>query len=259
MIYDFYSALSQGSRDYQEDAILGTYSDRAEAGFSVVSDGMGGHAAGNVASAVVRDHVSGILQSELSSDRPTEPRIAATLQRAIVEANQAIQDNVLANPKHRSMGATVLATVVFGDRLYWISVGDSPLLLLRQGVLRRLNQDHSLGAQMDLMVKIGQMEAEEASSHPDRHCLTSVLMGESISQIDCPETSTTLLAGDVLISASDGILFLHDDEIVAAVDAAKSVGSDGSSEAVAHSILQTIEGIDDPEQDNTALGILQLC
>lgn len=258
MTYDFYSALDQGRRDYQEDAILGSFSDLSGAGFIVVSDGMGGHAAGHVASAIICDRVSETLRGALAQAGTAEPDICGTLQAAIFAANLAVQNSASAHPEQRGMGATVLATFVFNHRLYWISVGDSPLLLLRSGQLRRLNQDHSLGAQIDLLVQAGQMSADVAREHPDRHCLTSVLMGEDISQIDCPETPLQLVAGDVVIAASDGILFLENAEIEQCLCDTGAAAGDCSSQVIAQAIMAAIKLTDAPYQDNVALGILQI-
>ena len=70
------------------------------------------------------------------------------------------------------MGATLIALIFHRDRLHWISVGDSPLWLWRDGTLTRLNEDHSLAPQIDWMVEQGQM-APSRPRHPDRNCLTS--------------------------------------------------------------------------------------
>ena len=142
--YDVASGISQGARDYQEDAITADFPVGAEAGFVVLADGMGGHAAGDVASKIVLTEVFSELKFHFAD------------------------------------------VVAFENRLYWISVGDSPLFLYRNGKLSQLNEDHSMAPQIDFMVKSGLMDPQVAANHPDRNCLISVLMGTRIPKIDCP-------------------------------------------------------------------------
>jgi serine/threonine protein phosphatase PrpC len=151
------------------------------------------------------------------------------------------------------MGATVVVLVFVGDAFYWISVGDSPLYLYRDGTLSQLNEDHSLAPQIDYLVREGMMDPEVGRHHPDRHCLTSVLIGGDIERIDCVASPFQLKAGDLVILASDGLQTLTDDEIAALLAKTR----DRSSTEIAETLLAAVERCADPEQDNVSLSVIK--
>ena len=140
----FAGRQSQGARDYQEDS-WGWHSRRAEDDDSpsgllvVLADGMGGHRGGAHASAIAVD----TFISAFAED--TEPT-AKRLRRALQAANGQIRDDSQGDDELQGMGCTILAANFARDGLYWISVGDSPLWLVRNGTLRRLNAEHPVEA-----------------------------------------------------------------------------------------------------------------
>jgi serine/threonine protein phosphatase PrpC len=140
------------------------------------------------------------------------------------------------------------------NRLWWISVGDSPLFLYRGGKLSQLNEDHSMAPQIDFMVKSGLMDAETGANHPDRNCLISVLMGMRIPKVDCPVRPVDLKAGDIVICASDGLQFLTNAQIE------KVVGkySRKRSTEIAERLLEELVRLDDPDQDNISFTIIKV-
>jgi serine/threonine protein phosphatase PrpC len=140
------------------------------------------------------------------------------------------------------------------NRLWWISIGDSPLFLYRNGKLSQLNEDHSMAPQIDFMVKSGLMDAEVAANHPDRNCLISVLMGTRIPKIDCPAKPVELQAGDIVICASDGLQFLTNAQIE------KLVGKYRKSRSteIAERLLEELTKLDDPDQDNISFTIIKV-
>jgi len=247
--YDAVSATAQGGRDRQEDAVVLNFPIGADHGFAVLADGMGGHAAGNIASNIVVTEVFSELKMQGEDPLGLEDDINATLHAAIADANACIKYVSRCKPEQDVMGTTVLAPVLFQDRLYWISVGDSPLWLYRNGELRRLNANHSMAPEIDQMLQSGMINAQEAREHPDRHCLTSVLMGEEIAQIDYSETPARLQPGDVVLAASDGLEFLEEDEIKGIIRAYRHQ----SSASLAQALMDAIHALGDPEQDNVAV------
>ncbi|MEJ6391861.1 protein phosphatase 2C domain-containing protein [Gymnodinialimonas sp. 2305UL16-5] len=253
--YDVATALWQGKRPYQEDTLLADFHGGMDRGFAILADGMGGHAAGDLASRlVVIDAVSHL--KFLMHDGPAlEKNLQHELKMAIETANDILKDRAAEDSRLQGMGATLLATVMFEDRLYWASVGDSPLYLWREGKLRQLNEDHSMAPIIDQMAKSGEISAEEAENHPDRNALTSVLMGRFIKSMDVPKTATVLDPGDVLIQASDGLQYLDDGAIV---DILKGLGAGASSRQIADALMGALHDLDDPSQDNTAILVLQL-
>jgi serine/threonine protein phosphatase PrpC len=252
--FDVASALSQGRRDYQEDAVISDFAVGSNFGFAVLADGMGGHACGDIASKIVLTEVFSELKlqgSDLSRPEHTWPDI---LLDAVMSANECIDEHVATNPAARGMGSTLVAPVVVRDHLYWISVGDSPLYLFRNGALRQLNEDHSMAPQIDLMLQKGLINEEMALNHPDRNCLTSVLIGSQIAQIDCPIEPVKLLFGDVLVMASDGLQFLTNIQI----ETILADNCDLASSQIADALLDALETLGDPDQDNISFTIVRV-
>lgn len=252
--FDVATAAIKGGRDYQEDSLIASFPQGQETGFAVLADGMGGHLSGDVASALVMSEVfSRIKLKEMVLDKQITD-ISALLHNTTTAANARITQHIEETPETHGMGSTLLATVIRGDELYWVSVGDSPLFLFRDGELRQLNQDHSMAPQIDMMVKVGAMDPEVGRNHPDRNTLTSAIAGVAIDKIDCPDEPTTVLPGDIIIVASDGLQFLSNEEITAILQ--KTQGARSSD--ISHALLKAIEDLNDPDQDNTAFTIIKL-
>ena len=172
--FDVASVLNRGCRDYQEDAIATDFPLGAEFGYAVLSDGMGGHAAGDVASKIVVTEVFSELKFQSSDVGKFTQNVGKVLKSAAISANECMAAHAATNPDTAGMGATLVAPVFVRDQLFWISIGDSPLYLMRDGQLRQLNEDHSLGPHIDYMVRSGMMSEDVGRNHPDRNALTSV-------------------------------------------------------------------------------------
>ena len=252
--YDVASVLNRGCRDYQEDAIATDFPIGADFGYAVLSDGMGGHAAGDVASKIVVTEVFSELKFQSSDVDGLETNVCDVLKSAAVSANECMAAHAANNPQTAGMGATLVAPVFIRDTLFWISIGDSPLYLLRGGRLRQLNEDHSLGPHIDYMVRSGMMPEEIGRNHPDRNALTSVLIGETIERIDCPDRPFQLKDGDILIVASDGLQFLSNGQITQIVMNAVEQGS----ATIAERLLEELRELDDPEQDNVCFSVVKV-
>jgi serine/threonine protein phosphatase PrpC len=252
--YDVASAISQGQRPYQEDALITDFALGTDIGFTVLADGMGGHAAGDVASKIVVTEVFSELKLQSGDQKGFRANIPAILRDAALAANDCVKVHVQSNAETAGMGATLLAPVFVSSRLYWISIGDSPLLLFRKGVLRQLNEDHSMAPQIDFMIRSGLLSEEAGRNHPDRSCLTSVLGGEDIPRIDCPAEPFDLQHGDILIAASDGIQYLTFAEIEEVLRAHSSK----PARRIAGALLTVLEAHGDPEQDNATFTIVKV-
>jgi PPM family protein phosphatase len=190
--YDVASGISQGAREYQEDAITADFPVGAEAGFVVLADGMGGHAAGDVASKIVLTEVYSELKFHFANVDSFEARAPEILRDVADSRTKRCATTRAVHPETEGMGATLVVPALVENRLWWLSIGDSPLFLFRNGKLSQLNEDHSMAPQIDLMVQAGLLDAESAANHPDRNCLVSVLMGAKVAKIDCPATPVSL-------------------------------------------------------------------
>ncbi|MGB2571386.1 protein phosphatase 2C domain-containing protein [Micromonospora citrea] len=158
-----------------------------------VADGMGGMAAGDVASNIVIG-----AMAPLDEDVPGDALVDA-LRSAVGTANQQLRDTVDANPQLEGMGTTLTATLFSGSKLGMVHIGDSRAYLLRSGEFAQITKDDTY---VQMLVDEGRISAEEASSHPQRSLLTRALDGRDID----PEYSVRqVLPGDRYLICSDGL------------------------------------------------------
>ncbi len=254
LAFDTAMALSQGRRDRQEDAVAADFLAGTAMGFAVLADGMGGHAGGDLASKIVVTEVFAELKLRMGDPETLEAQIAPVLREAAQGANACLARCAETDPQRSGMGATLLAPVILGTRLYWISVGDSPLFLFRGSQLRRLNADHSMAARLDAMVQQGQITADAARRHPDRSCVTSVLVGAQIAEIDCSGAPLALQPGDVILAASDGLLSLEPARLA---DLLRKQQARPAAQ-LAQMIQAEVTELGLPEQDNLAVCIIRV-
>jgi len=233
----------QGARSYQEDAAAV----RPYAGglAAVLADGMGGHAGGAVASEVAS---TGFLEAFLAAAGEARVRLVQALDLA----NTAIAERASGRPELRGMGCTLVGASFGPEGLSWISVGDSPLYLVRGGQLRRLNEDHSLAPEVDRLAALGRISWDLAKIHPERHVLRSALMGSEIELIDASEAPLALQPGDLVILASDGIHTIPDSEI------ARLCAAVETPDAAAEALLAAVAAAGDPHQDNTTVVVVRI-
>ena len=252
--YDAASVLMKGKRDTQQDALASDLRDDSDFGFVVLSDGMGGHNAGEVASGIVVSEVFESIQRHSKTREMSDEMVPRILCEAADTANERLRKHSAENPETTGMGATLVALILTKGMLFWVSIGDSPLFLFRDGKLSQLNEDHSLAPQIDYLVSAGVITESEGRTHPDRNCLTSVLMGEAIPQIDCSIEPFPLRHSDLIIVASDGLQYLSECQIETLLEA--HVGAPSSEIA---GLLETeIERLDHPRQDNVCFSIIKV-
>ncbi len=191
---DFFQLTDIGCvREENEDAI--GYWPHEDGLLFAVADGLGGHNAGQVASALALE----VLAREMDrapGNWPLEKR----LRRAIQEANIAIHQKGITVPELRRMGTTITASAVVGSELVAAHVGDSRLYRLRDRQLTQLTKDHTWVWEQ---VEYGILSPEEARNHPRRHMLTRSLGQHLIVGIDVLRTDAR--NGDLLFQCSDGI------------------------------------------------------
>jgi serine/threonine protein phosphatase PrpC len=211
-----------------------------------MADGMGGHAAGEVAS---REAVTAFDKTFV--DYPSAS-IPAKLGAALQQANAELSKLIKANPSLNGMGCTLLGAHVSRAGLYWISVGDSLLLLFRNGKIVRLNADHSMTPVIEESVRQGKLTKQEAETHPSRNALRSAVMGDDLSLIDLPEKPFELLKGDVLLISSDGLLTLSDSQIADCVKKNSLAGAD----VIASALIKAVDQKKKPKQDNTTVQVI---
>lgn len=181
-------------RDHNEDSLV------VAPPLYVVCDGMGGHAAGEVASEIAVDVVA---------SRAPDHADAAALGQAVEEANLAVIKAAREGVGRAGMGCTCTAAILEKERLVIAQVGDSRAYLLHHGKLQQLTRDHSLVADL---VEAGQITEAEARVHPQRSVITRALGSDPRTQPDLFEINVE--AGDRLLLCSDGLsTMLEDDQI----------------------------------------------
>lgn len=195
----------------------------------VVADGMGGHAGGDIASAIAVKRI-------MEADRPFTSAHDAefALQSALVAANSLIAETVFDHPELTGMGTTVTAIVRVGNQLALAHIGDSRLYLYRSGVLEQVTVDHTF---VQRLVDSGRITAEEAAVHPRRSVLMRVLGDVEAS----PEIDTAVVdiePGDRWMLCSDGLSSYVTDEKIAAVLSSVPSPRDAAERLVRESLDQ---------------------
>jgi formylglycine-generating enzyme required for sulfatase activity/serine/threonine protein phosphatase PrpC len=250
MAIEFELAGSQidGARDYQEDAFLITNltdTNGNPSALVVIADGMGGHAAGNVASNMAVQ----AFNKHVSANYPSD-NISEVLEQAVVKANNSIKETVTETPALAGMGCTMVAAILEDGKMWWASVGDSHCYLVRDRELTKKNADHSYGGFLDRMEAEGTpVEAEPGLS---RNMLMSAVTGEDINEIDVPTNPFELQAGDKVLLCSDGLDTLSSGKIIQYSD-----WSDSPKEC-ADALMEAVEEANMPRQDNTTAVVVNV-
>lgn len=170
-----------------------------EDGLFLVCDGMGGAAAGEVASSMT---VAEVLKSFAGWTNAGGARLspATTLRDAIASANRAIFCKSSKDARLHGMGTTLVALVVAGNSAWVAHVGDSRCYRLRGGALEQITLDHSL---VDEQVRMGSITVDEAARSPLRNVITRAVGSQKAISSDIAELS--LVRGDVFLLCSDGL------------------------------------------------------
>jgi serine/threonine protein phosphatase PrpC len=175
----------------------------------LVCDGMGGRAAGDVASQLAAESIKHELESE-GENVGQAP--AHSLKRAVLGANQVILEEAKAHPEERGMGTTCTAAIVSPDHLAIAQVGDSRAYLLRDGHLRALTRDQTVASDL---VACGALKAEEVEHFPYRHVLAQAL-GTS-ADLKPVITNVDLREGDRVLLCSDGLHSTVSEQTIGAI------------------------------------------
>lgn len=215
-----------------------------------VADGMGGAAAGEVASATAIDSLGEAFEA---AAQPTSEALIAAAQ----SANRAVWEQAESNPEMRGMGTTLVALALLEDgRLGAINIGDSRLYGLRDGALRQITSDHNLVAEL---VAEGRISKEEAEVHPRRNIMTRALGVDPDVPVDLFLEEP--VAGDRYLLCSDGLpRELRDDHIASLLnrladpaEAAKELVEEAKRRGGNDNITVVVVDIEDPEKETTVV------
>jgi len=167
----------------------------------VVADGMGGAAAGELASEMATDTIYDHLVKTWNAEHELTPqRFAYRLKEAVEVANANIHAHAKAHPEVRGMGTTTTAAGVLNDHLYLTQVGDSRAYLIRGGQAHQITKDQSL---MQRLVEAGELTEEEAAQSERRNIILQALGPDPKVKVDL--THQEVRRGDILVLCSDGL------------------------------------------------------
>jgi protein phosphatase len=232
-------------REANEDYVL--YSapedgapDAAFGALAVVADGMGGHAAGEVASRMAALTVHGEFYQEA---RP----VPAALAEGFAAANRAIHEQAKADPQCAGMGTTCTAVAVRDDCIWLGHVGDSRAYLIRKKKLYRISEDHSLVAEL---VRRGSLTESEAKTFPDRNVILRALGIEPTVEPTVWREGLPAKPGDVVVICSDGLSDVVEEDAIR--DIAGSRTPFEACEALIQSALSA------NASDNVSVGVIAI-
>lgn len=251
-LFEYATHATLGKRLRQEDSLLlwsGNIPVVSEAEekkslelLAILADGMGGHVGGSTASQIV-------CQAFAQAFARGEGDVPSRLNFALHSANQKIIQTITQNPKLLGMGSTLLGVFFLKNFLYWISVGDSLLYLFRNGKITILNEDHSMAQLIDREAAERGPNISRKGQEACRNMLRSAVTGGEISLIDLLYCPLQLEDTDYIILATDGILSLSLTEIEKKLCLTHHLGP----QCVARSIVEGVEDLKDPYQDNTTV------
>lgn len=222
-------------RQINEDSILV----ETARGLWVVADGMGGHEAGEVASAAVVDALRQLPEN------PDLDELAAEAIQLLQRVNGELIGLARSNASERTIGTTVVGLAISGDRFRCFWAGDSRAYWVRDGEIMRISRDHSL---VQDLVDAGMIKPEEAERHENANVITRAVGVRESLEVDC--VSGDALPGDLFLLASDGLTrVVSDGEILGELGR-------GSLDEGADRLLQTV--LERGAPDNVSMVIVKL-
>ncbi len=201
-----YTAAAVTDRGRKRPSNEDAFGFSVEAGVYVVCDGMGGAAAGEIASNLAVDEVLRLLK-ERSPE--SESQLPAAAESAITAANEAIFSRAQRNHRLNGMGTTLVAMATQEQHVWILNIGDSRCYLMRKGNLQQLTRDHSL---VEEQVRLGRMTPREALHSPLKNVITRALGTQSQVTPDIFELEAE--PGDIFLLCSDGLTRELPDHII---------------------------------------------
>lgn len=212
-----YTAAAATDRGRKRPSNEDAFGFSVEDGVYVVCDGMGGAAAGEIASSIAVDE----MLNQLCTPRGSGVTMPEFAEKAVCAANDAIFTRAQRNPRLSGMGTTLVALVSEERRVWVLNVGDSRAYRLRDGRLEQLTLDHSL---VEEQVRVGRMSKAEALRSPLRNVITRALGTQICVTPDCFEFEVQ--PGDVFLLCSDGLTRELSDTAILRVLAGSSLKGD---------------------------------
>lgn len=241
-----------GNRKYQQDAVYASRSKPLAANkktrvLALVCDGMGGMADGGRASQTA---IQMMVQGFGRIEKLNEVDIPSFFRSGI----QAIDRAIYSFPKEegRGSGTTMVACIAEDNRLYWASVGDSRLYIIRGNEMQQITRDHNYWLRLQEMVNAGQMTMEEAMATRQKEALISFLGLGNVSLMDINTVPFEMRPGDVVMLCSDGITKTLPDQQIKRIITADAVKPEQKAEA----LVEAATHANSHSQDNTSVALI---
>lgn len=241
-----------GDRLTQEDAVYlsteGTVSLAQNVRvLAVICDGMGGMVNGGQASATAIQMIKDTFEQVQGDSEVNIPNF-------FISGIKTIDNTIYNFPRKngKGSGTTMVAVLVENNQLYWASVGDSRIYILREKVLTQVTRDHNYMLRLQEMVDQGQISQEEANTNRQREALISFLGIGNVSLLDVNMDPFRLQSGDIILLTSDGMTKVLSEEQIMDILSDNSSVEDRAKKLVETAVEQNMRS-----QDNTTVAVLQ--
>ncbi|EOS70254.1 hypothetical protein C818_01947 [Lachnospiraceae bacterium MD308] len=241
-----------GNRKYQQDAVYISpskvlASNKKTRVLALVCDGMGGMSDGGRASQTA---IEMMVQGFKKIEKMPELNIPYFFQQGIKAIDQVIYDF----PKEdgRGSGTTMAACIAEDNKLYWASVGDSRIYIIRGNQMQQVTRDHNYRLHLQELVHTGQISEEEADATRQKEALISYLGMGNVSLMDINSQPFEMQYGDVVMLCSDGITKTLTDEQIKKIITADAV----KPEQKAKALVDAATHINSHSQDNTTVALI---
>lgn len=195
----------------------------------IVADGMGGHNAGEIASSLAINTVASYISEKFQECVKDRQNILRLLTEGILRANHVIYEKSLNDSSLEGMGTTLVAVLVYNNRLFIGHVGDSRIYVARRNKIYQLTRDHSY---VEQLVKSGTITREQAANHPQKNIITRALGTDLVVEIDVSVRRT--YAEDNLVLCTDGLTNLVSNEHIM-----QKISEQISCQQIAEDLVQT--------------------
>jgi serine/threonine protein phosphatase PrpC len=235
------NAQTKGKRAEQEDSFATVINTKGA--LVVLADGMGGYSDGKLASEIV---VKTFVE-QFSNGAPSGVR------QFFQTTSQLCNNKILKMGQATKTGSTLAAAVVTGGQLDWVSVGDSAIMMYRDGELSNLNKKHNFQAMLEEQYQSGKITKAELTNNPKKKRLTSYLGNDGFREIALNEKSIKLHSGDKIILCSDGVY-----NSISELEMENLLSLNLKPNDVADQIIKNIDAQENSNQDNATIVILEI-
>lgn len=241
-----------GNRDYQQDAVYVTpskilASNKKTRVLAMVCDGMGGMADGGKAS---RTAIQMMVQGFLKVEKEPVFDIPVFFRQGILAADRAIAEFPKENG--RGSGTTMVACIAEDNKLYWASVGDSRIYIIRGRQIQQVTRDHNYWLRLQEKVAAGEITMEAAMADRKKEALISYLGMGNVSLMDINMTPFEMQYGDIVMLCSDGITKTLPDSQIKDIIIADAVKPEQKAEA----LVEAATHANSHSQDNTSVVLI---